>query len=414
MDKLDSKTEGAWLLHHDQKLIQTNSVSFEGIATAGRSSRLLSVISKELECTVPMDRVHALAQGLGIRKLEVPGLVGELRSQGLVDSSNEAVSVLGVTQASLLDHAASIFRSQQPSGLEQAAIALSEIGSRAPVRRSDCEEELSDTYELSKQQRDDLFQQSEQIGFSDYEGAGEDRLYFNGALFKRDQAAKAMHLLANLKSEERDKVLQADGLLEKCGCVQAGTLKKLLGEQLWRKLHQIAYFEVSVVSNEVGQTEFVTKPESLSKYIPNGLADMLDDAKALAASLTYGIVKSHTVRGRIQDPLVLMNALIKRGYVEGWASAIKQDYKVLERRGVVTVTTSEKGHRLTLEKPEIGKMARELILKGDATEAATEVVVGANAARFIGPEAIRQTERKKPVATASSDISSSLNILRKK
>ena len=411
---MDKKTQGAWLLHHDQKLTQTNSVSFEGIATAGRSARLLSVISKERNHTISMERVIVLAHELGVRRLEVPGLLNELSAQGLIDRSDNGVAVLGVTQASLLDHAADIFASQAPSGLEGAVIELSEIGSHSPVRRSDCEELLSDKYKLSLNQRNDLFQQSEEIGFTDYEGDAADRLYFNGALFKRDQAVKAKLLLQNLLPDERARMLQADELLEKCGCVQAGALKKVLGDRLWNKLHQIAYFEVSVVSNEAGQTEFVTKPEAISKFIPNGLSDMLDDAKALSASSTYGIVKSSSARGRIRSPMVLMNALINRGYVEGRANALIEDYKVLERRGVVTVLKTSKGYKLTLEKPEIGRMAKELILKGDASQAAAEVIVGSNAAQYFGPEIARSHQRKKTVQMASSDISRSLNILRKK
>ena len=37
--------------------------------------------------------------------------------------------------------------------------------------------------------------QSEHIGFVDYENAGHDRLYFNGSLFKREQAGKAKRIL---------------------------------------------------------------------------------------------------------------------------------------------------------------------------------------------------------------------------
>ena len=99
---------------------------------------------------------------------------------------------------------------------------------------------------------------------------------------------------------------------------------------------------------------------------------MHDDAKALASSLTYGILKSNSVRGQITMPDKLMGALINRGYVEGWAEAIKQDYQTLERRGVVQVTSSSRGNRLTLYKPEVGEMARELILRGDASEAAAK------------------------------------------
>jgi hypothetical protein len=55
-----------------------------------------------------------------------PGLLGELQSQGLIDAGAAGVSVLGVSQARLLDHAADIFESHDPDGLERAAIDLAE------------------------------------------------------------------------------------------------------------------------------------------------------------------------------------------------------------------------------------------------------------------------------------------------
>ncbi len=141
---------------------------------------------------------------------------------------------------------------------------------------------------------------------------------------------------------------------------------------------------------------------------------MLDDAKALSASLTYGIVKSSSSRGRVNNPSALMDRLIYRGYVEGWAEALKEDYKILERRGVVTVTQSDRGYRLTLDKPEIGQMAKALILKGDAIQVVAEAAVGNTAYQFGGPESSRQAERKKTVSEPSSGVSRSLNVLRRR
>ena len=113
-------------------------------------------------------------------------------------------------------------------------------------------------------------------------------------------------------------LVDAESLFLRNGCVQAGQLLSLLGQTLWSKIYQIGYFEVSVVFKERGQTEFVTKPETLAKYIPSGLAHMLDHAKALVSSLTYGIVKSSDVRGRIKNPSLLINApRLRGGYVEG-------------------------------------------------------------------------------------------------
>ena len=405
---------GGWLLHHDQKLLNSKTVEFENIATAGRSARLLSAISKEDHWSVENDRIVELGRQLGIRKHELLGLLDILASEGLVQIGDGVVTVLGVTQARLLDHAANIFDAHEPTGLEYAAIDLAERGSTSPVRRTDCAEELSDTHRLSRVELEDLFTQSEHIGFVDYEGMGEDRLYFNGSLFKRDHADKARRILDNLTTTEQQNLLVADERLRSTGCLPAASVHKILGDVLWSKLHQIGYFEVSIVSNEYGSTEFVTKPEALTKFVPSGLADMLDDAKALSSSLTFGILASPTHRGRINSPSVLMDAFINRGYVEGWASAIKRDYTALERKGVVQVSSSSKGHRLTLLKPEVGKMARELVLKGNAASIAAELIIGNRTTDFTGPEAARTEERRKEIPEAKASAARSLNILRKR
>lgn len=411
--RLTKSTQGAWLLHHDQKLLNARTTDFESIVAAGRSARLLSVISREMENTVTRERVDELARGIGIRKIEVNGFLSELVAHGLIDSSKSGVAVLGVSQASLLDHASDIFEAQSPSGTDRAVVALSEIASSAPVRRTDCAEQISDEYKLSRTELDDVFVQSEHIGFIDYEQDGAERLYFNGSLFKRDSAAKSKLIIDNLSPQETRLLLEIEAALSARGCLLADQLKNTLGGKLWSKLHQIGFFEISAVVNEYGVTEFVTKPEALVKYVPGGLADMLDDAKALASSLTYGILKSADYRGRIKDPSVLIDVFIGRGYVEGRAAAIKQDYQVLERRGVVKVTTTDRGNRLTLLKREIGEMARDLILRGDASVAAAEFVASGYASHFIGPEGSRVAERKKDVPEAKVAASRSLNILRK-
>ncbi|MDF8357289.1 hypothetical protein [Ensifer adhaerens] len=412
--KLAKGVVGGWLLHHDQKLLNSKTVEFENIATAGRSARLLSAISKEDRWTVDNERVVELGRQLGIRKHELPGLLNVLASEGLVQTGDDGVSVLGVTQARLLDHAASIFDAHEPAGIEYAAIDLAERGSTSPLRQADCAEELGDTYNLSRDELQDLFTQSEHIGFVDYEGKGHDRLYFNGSLFKRDHADKARRILDTLTAPERSNLLEADERLRASGCLPAASVRKIVGDSLWSKLHQIGYFEVSIVSNEYGSTEFVTKPEALTKFVPSGLADMLDDAKALSSSLTFGILASPDERGRIRSPEVLMDAFLRRGYVEGWANAIKRDYTALERKGVVQVSTSSSGHKLTLLKPEVGKMASELVLKGNAANIAAELIIGDRTTDFAGPELARTEERRKDVPEAKAAAARSLNILRKR
>jgi len=356
-------------MHHDQKLSAVKSTEFESIAIAGRAARLLSCLSKEVQWTVSMERVQVLAQANGIRRHEIPGLLSELVSAGVIDRGDKGVSVLGVRQANLFRHASAIFESQEPASIERAALELADRASDRPVEELTIADELADLYKLSSAEKRDLVILSKHIGFVDHERASDKILLFNGSLFKRESAEKSRIILEGLTAPERQNLLDIEGRLANSGCLPEDTVINILGDVLWSKLHQIGYFQVSMVTNECGSTRFVTKPAALVKYVPGDLADMHDDAKALASSLTYGILKSNSVRGQITMPDKLMGALINRGYVEGWAEAIKQDYQTLERRGVVQVTSSSKGNRLTLLKPEVGEMARELILRGDASEA---------------------------------------------
>jgi hypothetical protein len=296
---------GAWLMHHDQKLSAVRSTEFEGITTAGRAARLLSYISKEDDWSVPLDRVQTLAQANGIRRHEVAGLLGELQKAGVIDQGKTGVAVLGVSQNNLFQHAAVVFEEQSPSGLERAALDISEIASQSPVDELSVTEELGDLYKLSKSEKQDLVNLSKSIGFVDHESVRDKTLLFNGSLFKREDAKKTQIILEGLNATERQNLLDADARLSSSGCLPEDTIVAVLGSQLWSKLHQIGYYQVSQVTNEKGSTRFVTKPSALVKYVPGGLADMHDDAKALASSLTYGILKSSHARGKIQDPAVL-------------------------------------------------------------------------------------------------------------
>jgi hypothetical protein len=408
---------GAWLMHHDQKLSAVKSTEFESIAIAGRAARLLSYLSKEVQWSVPTERVLVLAQANGIRRHEVPGLLSELQTAGVIDQGANGISVLGVRQANLFHHANAIFEGQNPSNIERAALELAERASDRPVEERAVAAELGDLHRLSAAERSDLVNLSKQIGFVDHELARDQTLLFNGSLFKRENAEKSRIILEGLSDAERQNLLDVEDRLTRSGCLPEDTITNILGAVLWSKLHQIGYFQVSMVTNERGSTRFVTKPAALVKYVPGGLADMHDDAKALASSLTYGILKSNSVRGQITMPDKLMGALINRGYVEGWAEAIKQDYQTLERRGVVQVTSSSRGNRLTLYKPEVGEMARELILRGDASEAAAKATFGTQAGQFVGPEQARQMarspEKLKVIPETAHATSRALDSLRK-
>jgi hypothetical protein len=208
-EPLPPPVTGAWLVHHEQKLSAVKVAGFDAIISAGRTARVLSLITRENDWDVPLDRVDALAKANQINRLELKASLATLREQGLIDLSDNGVAVLGVTQSMLLTHAATMFDAESPDNSERAAIALAEMASKAPVKKSECVEDIGDTFKIAMKDVGELLEQAEQIGFIDYDGAGTDKLYFNGSLFRRDMATKAALILSSLKFEEQARLATA-------------------------------------------------------------------------------------------------------------------------------------------------------------------------------------------------------------
>ncbi|MEK5181366.1 hypothetical protein [Paenibacillus odorifer] len=110
--------------------------------------------------------------------------------------------------------------------------------------------------------------------------------------------------------------------------------------------------------------EFTTAP-----YIWGALGlgdlgtDVLDDAKLLLNCLRFGQLYSVSHRGKINDPHVLVSALIAKGGV-GPATAIGEDYPMPLARGIVSIVES---------KLNAGRYFMEL-RKNDVAEAVKEVL----------------------------------------
>ncbi len=162
-------------------------------------------------------------------------------------------------------------------------------------------------------------------------------IVFNANLFRDGQrATKAFHLISGLKADEQASLREAEELLRRKGAVLDADLKKMLGDDLFRRLLGIGYLDRMEVHNSSEAVGYMALPDAFQKFGRPFEEDPIDDAKALLASLTYGMTRSGTSRGNITMPIALLNALIA-GRAVGPVAAIGQDYKELERRGVVSV-----------------------------------------------------------------------------
>jgi hypothetical protein len=393
---MDKKTQGAWLVHHSRKLQATTNQDFDAIAFAGKTGTLLSAISAEKQGVVTQKRLDALARANHISpKTEMPAIITELARQRLVVPGSGGLDVLGLTGHSVLEYTARIFDESAHEAHEDAVILVSEIASESPTTDKAATELLSDQFKLSGQAVKDTLNLAGIIGFFDFEPISDkEKLLFNGNLFRRNDARKINAVLSSMKPGEANLLREVNSKLQETGCLPLETVSRLLSQDLFARLHSIGLFDVSVVGNDQGKSHFVTRPGAFSKFSDSIADDALDLAKALVASLTYGMTVSSYYRGRIQMISKLMNKLIN-GYSVGPATAIGNDYQALELKGVVAVSPAEGGmFTMRLLKPEVGRLALAVIEEGDITAESVTHLPGARVTEYVAPEANREVQRK--------------------
>ena len=208
------------------------------------------------------------------------------------------------------------------------------------------------------------------------------------------------------------KIQEVNDLLTKDGCLSASFVKKVLGEELFTKAQSIALFDVNAIGNETGKHEFVTKPSAFNKYSNSTVDDAFDLAKAFVTSLTYGMTARSTNLGRIQSITVLLSKLINGRWI-GPATAIGQDYQVLEFKGVVKIEKVQGNLcRMKLLKREVGELALQVINEGDTSQNSLTSLPSVSATTYQAPETTRQLIRKNQTVPMKRNVGEILNQLR--
>lgn len=396
----DKEITGAWVIHHGRKLVldANGPAEFPAIDEAAKAATLLTKLGQARQINIPKKEVQAIAVASGLNpRHELTGLLQVLEKKRLIEQSDDEVSVLGVTTRSSLGHAADIYHEAEPTSYEQASITLAEIASVAPVRRSDVFELIGDEHKLPKAQVSDFLDRAEVIGFVDKEGDGEDRLLFNGNLFRRDSVAKTQKVLASLTDTDQKLVAEIGEQLSKSGCLTAAHVEKVLSKPLFEKLVAAGVYDLNQVTNEQGSHIYVTAPSAFHKFVDPMVDDCFDMAKSLVAALTYGMNSRSASQGRISMLPALLGRLISGSEI-GPATAIGQDYRVLEVNRVVKLRPDPiypGMFYMKLLKKEVGQLALHVLTQGNAYAQSLTDLPSAPMSGYVGPEESRTSVRKK-------------------
>jgi len=412
---LDKQTTGAWIVHHGRKIAADlrGAAEFSAIDLAAKAASLLARLGESDQSTLSPQQVTAAAKIGNLNpKTELGACLDHLQKRKLIDrSTGGAISVLGVTGASALIHAADLFEDNDPQPTERAAISLAELSSQAPVLAGGAIEFIGDEHKLTKADAADFVQQASQIGFVDAEGEGTDRLLFNGNLFRRDTANKTMKVLSSLSSAEQTKLSEFDAKLKANGAIAASEASALLGETLFSKVTAAALYDMNIVSNEAGDHVFITAPGAFHKFSNPLTEDAFDHAKALVAALSYGMSQSPLARGRIWGIDLLLGKLVRGGTV-GPAPAIGNDYRALELERVVRTQRSGNGFTMRLLKREVGVIALDVLKGRNAAASALETLPSAGMRSYTPPETARVGLRKTQSSASKAQTRSLLSAVR--
>lgn len=411
-DEIEIANKGAWVVHHGQKTasVVNGAAEFPALDTAGKAASLLTQLASNEETTIDSARANALAKAAGLNpKIELPALLDVLKRQRLIETTQSGgIAVLGVTSRAAVQHAAEIFDDQAPSKEERATIVLAEVTSRAPMRQGIVQELISDELKMATSQTREMLLRSEVAGFVDAEGLDEDKLYFNGNIFRRDNIDKVQVVLNSLSESDASKVRDIEGRIRSRGFISISTVEEVLGETLFAKLRAIGVYDVNHVANPSGEFGFVTLPAAFHKFNDPLVDDAFDLAKALVSALAYGMTQSSTGRGKIQMIGLLLQKLIS-GHPVGPATAIGEDYRVLETKGVIQVRRAQPfGFTMRLLKKDVGQMALKVLTRGEAASTNTlDRPLPGRMTRYFGPEATRSEFRRKQMPSsrkASQDV----------
>jgi hypothetical protein len=83
---MDAKTQGAWLVHHTQKLQQVTGIhEFDSIYAAGKAAMLLSAIAGTDQTSLPQKKVELLAKAANVNSVfELPKLLELLEARSFL------------------------------------------------------------------------------------------------------------------------------------------------------------------------------------------------------------------------------------------------------------------------------------------------------------------------------------------
>lgn len=382
--------------HHDKVMRPEVRAQLNEVLHAARCMDFAERLRNHPGHQVTGSLAEQYAQQIGIGALDLRmSVLPTLKAAGVVDytfapSGTEIVTVeefVGLS-APFLTQVETVLLGCHPSEVELTALESVQLGTLAPLAARDHRQRLSLGH------TDDVVESAVRLALASRvlktvpsPALGEAVLY-NPAVWG-GEAVDVASFIGGLPPGERDALLQVvdvtthrRGIALPQAAIPEGILKGA------RRVGLIQAATVHSSASTTGGQTYLFPPLNVLEDGTRGVTEALHERKLVAAHFMYGHEKAIAGRGRIGDPVVLVNALLNRGRV-GPASNIGSDYHLLEGAGIVRVDHGVDRPYLHLVKEDIVRDALgwlRQIYNGDQ-HAGEGLILTASPGSFVTPEA---------------------------
>jgi len=202
--------------------------------------------------------------------------------------------------------------------------------------------------------------------------------------------------LRGLPSTERDVILGiVDAAATHPGIALSNLPSSDVGAGMLTAARKVGLIDTARVKSKTGkQQTYAFSPLLERELASRNTTDALHERKLFVAHILFGHQFGQASTGRIQDPVTLVNALLRNGEV-GPATAITNDYLLLESFGIIRAVPYGSGmSTLTLIKEDVVRDGRDLLVQtlgaSQASSSSTEMSGLWLPGSFVPPEEDRR------------------------
>jgi hypothetical protein len=380
---------------------------FEITDMAGKCGALFSKVSSDQSEIIPIERLEIYASQSGIRKTEFEFCLKEMEKTGkIVVQSLKTGIIKGIesycfSTADVINAVGEIYQSNNPNTTEKINLDSLEISSTMPYKENELKSQLCNKGYIERDVIAALHLQENfhLIGVKRNEFVSQ-AIFYNEHIFQTNPT-KIVKAIEGLNENEKQIVLEVQNLLRKTPGHPIDSLKRKYAAKIIDIMQGTGLIEALEVSSNYGNASFGTLPQLRLPDLNTSslLSDIYHKAKLLLSCIRYGQMKSVSGRGRIQDPLLIINALLNNRWV-GPCTAIGEDYRILELQGVIETRKFSSGSQyyMRLRQQEIGKLVKDILLYGTMlpdSNSYEKTFAGFQPDQFIIPEMKRRTLETK-------------------